>query len=239
MGPSNRPPRRQNTVLLTFCFSRFAEIWGTLDDIFIRGREHYETIVADSQPLLLRRHGFSEETFWSWRFNPVLDPEGIVRASYVTCSDDTTDIIAARRSAILEAVELQIASAQSLPSLWAELALALNSARKDLPCAFIFSHNEGHLGSLSATKSPLDLAAFRLRGSTEGTTLEPAREAAELGVSSELGEVIHTAIVTNKPQTISGDLVPAHLAQAFRIGPNDELCEHGVVLPIVVWPKRS
>lgn len=59
----------------------FAEIWDYFHELLSTLRETAETVVEENAFLLLNRHGFLEETYFSWKFVPIIGPEGWVVSS--------------------------------------------------------------------------------------------------------------------------------------------------------------
>ena len=50
----------------------FAEIWDHFDKVLKHGQHTGEPVVEAGALLLLRRHGFLEETYFSWKFIPMI-----------------------------------------------------------------------------------------------------------------------------------------------------------------------
>lgn len=64
----------------------FAEIWDHFETLLARQRDTAETTVEANAPLLLFRHGFLEETYFSWKFVPIIGDDGWVVGSHATVS---------------------------------------------------------------------------------------------------------------------------------------------------------
>lgn len=62
----------------------FAEIWSHFEALLAKQRETAETTIEANAPLLLFRYGFLEETYFSWKFVPIIGEEGWVVGSHAT-----------------------------------------------------------------------------------------------------------------------------------------------------------
>lgn len=56
----------------------FAEIWVHFEELLSNQKETGETVVEKNACLMLHRHGFLEETYFSWKFVPLIGLEGWV-----------------------------------------------------------------------------------------------------------------------------------------------------------------
>ncbi|TKA80461.1 hypothetical protein B0A49_00845 [Cryomyces minteri] len=132
----------------------FAEIWDTFEPILEHGRETGGSITAGNQFLLLHRHGFLEETYFSWKFVPIIGPDGYVVGSHATVVEVTREIINDRRMSTIRAFGREIGAAKHLKDLWTRMLLGLDSNDKDVPVALLYSMQE----NTSMSASPASLA---------------------------------------------------------------------------------
>jgi PAS domain S-box-containing protein len=79
-----------------------------------------------------------EETYFTWKFVPMIGPQGYVVGSYATVWESTRESINDRRSRLLHSFNDQIAVADDLTSLWENVVRGLESFDKDIPIAMIY-----------------------------------------------------------------------------------------------------
>ena len=80
----------------------WSEIWDTigpmLDSVMSTGQATW------SQDLLLpmRRHGYWEETYWTYSYSPLHDEDGAVRGVFTAVTESTEQVVGRRRLAVLQ-----------------------------------------------------------------------------------------------------------------------------------------
>ncbi|KAF1931150.1 putative histidine kinase HHK11p [Didymella exigua CBS 183.55] len=132
-------------------------------------------------PLFIDRHGFLEETYWSFQFVPVLNKDGHVASYYHHLFETTKHHLLERRVGSLVELGSQTANARSFQSFWdiAKQTLSLNP--KDVPFALLYSAEQRYESDLSAissqsTSTSKVLGSCELKGSIgveSGHTLAP------------------------------------------------------------------
>jgi hypothetical protein len=118
---------------------QFAEIWDHFEKLLADQRETGETTIESDAFLLLYRHGFLEETYFSWKFVPIIGIEGWTVGSHATVIEVTRQVISDRRLLTIRSLRRHLALAKTTKELWRELILGLESAEKDIPMALLFS----------------------------------------------------------------------------------------------------
>ncbi|KAJ4337071.1 hypothetical protein N0V87_004924 [Didymella glomerata] len=105
-------------------------------------------------PLFIDRHGFLEETYWSFQFTPVLNKEGHITSYYHHLFETTKHHLLERRVGSLVELGSQTANARSFQSFWdvAKQTLSLNP--KDVPFALLYSAEHKYGSDLSTISSP-------------------------------------------------------------------------------------
>ena len=116
-----------------------AEIWAHFDKIIADGHESGQALVGERQFLLLLRHGLQEETYFSWKFIPIIGEEGFVVANYVTVTEVTQEVLVDRRIKTIHRVGQHLANASNLTEVWAYLLTGLEENGKDLPLVILYS----------------------------------------------------------------------------------------------------
>lgn len=78
----------------------WAEVWdelGALADRAFAG----ESVYAHELPLLINRHGYDEESFWTFSFSPVRTATGAIEGVLVAAIDATEAVVRGRRLSVL------------------------------------------------------------------------------------------------------------------------------------------
>ncbi|SCG67433.1 SpoIIE family protein phosphatase [Micromonospora inositola] len=173
----------------------WAEIWdivGPLTERALGGESTY----SHDQLLFLLRHGFLEETYWTFSYSPIEDPAGRVGGVFVATSEVTGQVVGDRRLALLRRLgELSIAEADSATDAVRAAARILGGGPADLPVGMVYLR-EDQLDSADGPAREGDdvrlVASFGL--------VEPAEPSAVAGTPPEVAE----AVKTGRPVRITG-----------------------------------
>jgi PAS domain S-box-containing protein len=109
-----------------------------------------------SEDLLLPmdRHGFWEETYWTYSCSPLHDDDGIVRGVFTAVSDTTERVIGERRLAALQDMGAQAGRARSVAEACQLVVSALERAGRDVPFAAIYLRSPGTGEAVLAASGP-------------------------------------------------------------------------------------
>ncbi|PBP17289.1 M2QJ, histidine kinase-group XI protein [Diplocarpon rosae] len=125
----------------------FAEIWSHFEELLARQRETAQTTVEANAFLLLFRHGFLEESFFSWKFVPIIGSEGWVVGSHATVVETTREVIGDRRLSVVQDLTRELSSSRSIRDLWVRLLRGIENAPKDIPVALLYSVADSSISS--------------------------------------------------------------------------------------------
>ena len=78
----------------------WVEVWNDLGPLAERALSG-EAVYAHELPLLVHRHGFDEETFWTFSFSPIRGVSGEIDGLLVAAIDATEAVVRGRRLAVL------------------------------------------------------------------------------------------------------------------------------------------
>jgi PAS domain S-box-containing protein len=160
--------------------------------------------------LVMERHGYTEETYFTFSYSPVTDEHGNVGGVFCACTEDTKRILGERRVRTLRALAERATQGKTAEDACAIAATVMRDNVYDLPFAFLYLRDD-------------DGAKACLAGSTiTGTSANPAviELACEANGAWPLGE----AAESGESQIIN-DL-------DTRFGP-------GVKLPGGAWPEAA
>ena len=114
------------------------EIW---DDI---GPRIASTMVGDEGTydeallLLMERHGYTEETYYTFSYSPIPDDDGQVRGLFCANTDDTRRIVNERQIGLLRELAAGTTEARSIEDACRLSARSLEANTRDLPFALIY-----------------------------------------------------------------------------------------------------
>ncbi len=219
----------------------FAEIWPKFDKIIREQQETGQTIVGGKQFLLLQRYGFLEETYFSWKFMPVIGEEGYVVASYATVFEVTREVVSDRRMSTIRTLGQHMSTAKNIKQLWTRLLSGLEHNDKDVPLALLYSVQETGSMSSSPMKSPFLLGGTNTICTLEGTLgITPGHEAAPvhlyLGPESEgLAQAFRDSLRTESPLVLqdgTAHSLPKNFFQGVEWRGFGVPCTSALVCPI-------
>jgi PAS domain S-box-containing protein len=147
----------------------FAELWDNFVPVINRGQFAGETTVQDGGFLLLQRHGFLEETYFSWKFIPIVGDEGMVVGSYATVIEVTREVLLDRRVETAERMSQSLATVQSLSSLWTQILDGLEWNDSDIPLAMVYSMDDVAEAVPSSPSKKIKSMSNRVLLKLEGT----------------------------------------------------------------------
>ncbi|MBX7115503.1 MAG: response regulator [Myxococcaceae bacterium] len=116
----------------------WASAWPAIGNAF-EGALRGETSYLENQRMFLDRHGFLEETFFTFAFSPVRDENGGVGGALNPCTENTHNVLSERRMSALRDVSERIANAKSTEEVFALAAQTLEGYSLDVPFALFYA----------------------------------------------------------------------------------------------------
>jgi serine phosphatase RsbU (regulator of sigma subunit) len=111
----------------------FAEIWDTIGPMLDGVRAGDGSVWVEDLPLLMNRHGFLEETFFTFSYSAIPDGDGRIVGAVDIAAETTALVLGRRRLALLGRLHDRLADAEDVRQVL-DLALpVLRSAPDDLP----------------------------------------------------------------------------------------------------------
>ncbi|MEH0819816.1 MULTISPECIES: SpoIIE family protein phosphatase [unclassified Micromonospora] len=121
----------------------WAEVWDTLGPMTEQVLSGGGATYAQNQLLFLQRHGYREETYWTFSYSPVHRGDGSVAGIFVATSDVTGRVVGDRRLALLRTLgNLSIAEADTAGDAARAAARILAQGRTDLPLGLVYLREE-------------------------------------------------------------------------------------------------
>ncbi|MGK5676117.1 SpoIIE family protein phosphatase [Micromonospora sp. URMC 106] len=175
----------------------WAEIWDVVGPMTERASAG-EPVYSRNQLLLMLRHGYLEESYWTFSYSPIHAGDGRVGGVFVATSDVTARVVGERRLALLrELGELSIAEADSARDAARAVVRVLTGSPTDIPVGAILLRDErpsdGAEGGLLLTGDEASpVAGFGASG--------PAGRPAALDGLPEVAE----ALRAGRPRVVTG-----------------------------------
>ncbi|MFN4140534.1 ATP-binding protein [Aestuariivirga sp.] len=177
------------------------EIWPEIEPMLRTALEGVEGTYVEEQLLIMERHGYPEETYYTFSYSPIPDDEG--RPGGIICAntDDTKRVIGERQIRLLRELAAQTADARSWSEACQRGIAALATDPHDLTFALLYMIPPSSEEAILA-------ASF---GIGDGHPVAPA--ALALGSTSPwpLGDAlcVHEPIVIDDIERLIGETPPA------------------------------
>lgn len=114
------------------------EIWDIIGPMLRSAMGGVEGTYVEEQLLILQRHGFSEETYYTYSYTPIPNEEGTGGGGIICANtDDTQRVIGRRRISLLQELSAS-ADARNVQEVCDRVTAALATNSKDLPFVLIY-----------------------------------------------------------------------------------------------------
>ena len=114
------------------------EIWHIIGPMLTGVLERGEATWSENQLLLLERHGFAEECYFTFSYSPIRDESGGIGGVFCVVSETTRRVVGERRLRTLGELAAHAAAGKSETACWTALAQTLAANRLDLPVAGLY-----------------------------------------------------------------------------------------------------
>jgi PAS domain S-box-containing protein len=119
------------------------EIWDIVGPMLQGVVERGEATRSDDLLLLLERHGYPEECYFTFSYSPIRDESGRVAGVFTPVSETTEKVIGERRLRTLRDLAARIADAKSGPLAWKVAADVLSDNPYSVPFAVLYRAGHG------------------------------------------------------------------------------------------------
>jgi PAS domain S-box-containing protein len=132
------------------------EIWDQVGprarSVLFENRGTYD----ESLLLIMERHGYPEETYYTFSYSPVPNDDGGTGGIFCANTDDTRRIVGERQLALLRDLAAQTADARTIGDACSRAAQSLAAGQRDLPFALIYLFSPDHQRVTLAGASGID-----------------------------------------------------------------------------------
>src|SRR6201996_1532734 len=133
--------------------AEWSEIWDIIGPMLASVVTSGQATWSEDLLLPMNRHGYWEETYWTYSYSPLHDDAGVVRGVFTAVSDTTERVVGERRLAALQDLGSLAGRARSAAEACQLVSQALSGAA-DVPFAPIYLRQPGPGGGTLATTSP-------------------------------------------------------------------------------------
>jgi signal transduction histidine kinase len=203
------------------------EIWDQVEPRAKLALTANEGTYDEALLLIMERHGYREETYYTFSYSPVPSDTGEAGGILCANTDDTQRIIGARQLALLRELAAKTSDARTIDDACSLSARALQTNSRDLPFAAIYLLDSGHRRVTLAGCSGI-------AANHPGAPVEALLDAASVW---PFAEVLHThapALVTNLealgPLPTGAWDCPPQQAVVFPIAPSGQTGRSGVLV---------
>lgn len=116
----------------------WAEIWNLIgprtDAVLLRGESTFDEAFL----LLMERHGYLEETYFTFAYSPLPDDGGQIGGIFCAVTEETLKVIGERRLRLLREIAAAMAESRTPIEVCQAAGACLGSARRDLPFSLIY-----------------------------------------------------------------------------------------------------
>lgn len=123
-------------------FDCWAEVWDVLGPLYDRVRGAGDGTWSEDLLLTMERHGFIEETYFTFSYSPIRDEDGGVGGVLVTCVETTERILGERRLRTLRELASETGHARTPEDVCSIAADVLARNPRDLPFALLYRVDE-------------------------------------------------------------------------------------------------
>jgi PAS domain S-box-containing protein len=131
----------------------WADIWSEMAPMIKYVQTEGRGTRLNKLPLVMHRHGYPEETYWSFNLIPVVGPHGSTIGIIDEFSEVTEHVVSDRRREAIVKINKAIVSVNSVKELWFEFLEGLEPCKDDIPYALLHTNHAAADPSVPDTES--------------------------------------------------------------------------------------
>ena len=116
----------------------WTEIWPTVGPMLDSVLDSAEATWSEDLLLAMDRHGYWEETYWTYSYSPLQEEDGTVHGVFTAVTDTTEQVVGRRRLAALQDLGAQAGRARSVSEACDLVVRSLDRASHDVPFAAVY-----------------------------------------------------------------------------------------------------
>ncbi len=192
------------------------DIWGDIAPLLQTAMGGDQGTYVEAQLLIMQRHGYPEETYYTFSYSPVPNDDGSVGGIFCANSDDTARVVGERQMALLRELAAGTTHARTLAEVCDSSAAALATNPQDLPFAMLYLTEPDGVSARLAAVAGID------RGHPLAAPVVALAGASPWAIGEVLGR--HAPRLVDDPGAAAGVRLPS--------GPWAEPPREAAVLPI-------
>src|SRR5215813_904917 len=107
------------------------EIWDHIGPMLSKAMQGDEGTYVEAQLLIMERHGYPEETYYTFSYSPIPNDDGTPGGIFCANTDDTQRVIGERQLALLRELAAKASQARTWQQACERSAQALSTASRD------------------------------------------------------------------------------------------------------------
>ena len=132
----------------------WSDIWHIVGPMLHSVLETGEPTWSKDLLLPMDRHGYWEETYWTYSYSPLHDEDGSVRGVFTAVTETTERVIGARRLAVLQDLGAQAGTARTVEEACGLVTESISRARADVPYFALYLRDDSATGLSLAGVTP-------------------------------------------------------------------------------------
>jgi len=116
----------------------WGEIWDTIGPMLDSVMHTGQATWSEDLLLPMDRHGYWEETYWTYSYSPLHDDDGTVRGVFTAVKETTEEVVGRRRLAVLQDLGAQAGQARSVAEACDLVVRSLERAPEVVPFAAVY-----------------------------------------------------------------------------------------------------
>ncbi len=208
----------------------WSDIWPVIGDMLDGVLRRGEATYDEDLLLVMRRHGFDEEAYFTFSYSPLVQPDGVVGGVFTAVTETTERVLGARRLAALQRIgDVPAARIADVDGVCEVIAGVLAEHRADLPFGLVYLREGDSDDARLAAAFGLDAA--RMPAAVPGDAPAPVLPEPP---TDGLADAVRKVLGTGRAATVTGlagRLPGLTHAGSSRVGDAD--VNRAVALPLV------
>ena len=134
----------------------WSEIWNDIGPMLETATKGAAGTYVEAQLLIMERHGYPEETYYTFSYSPIPNNDGTVGGIFCANTDDTQRVIGERQIGLLRELAAGTGEARSWQDACRHSARALATDPHDLPFAMIYTVEPGDATAMLCAHTGID-----------------------------------------------------------------------------------
>jgi PAS domain S-box-containing protein len=217
----------------------FSEIWDDVGQIFAECGRTGHAVAMENQMLPIERHGFMEETYFTWSATPIYGGTPKILGFYNAPFETTREIIGDRRMRTLQRLGEKVAMAKTAKEFWVRVLKGLEENHYDVPFALLYSVvdiDDGDSSSHSSSGSSMSMKSCVFEGGLGIPKGHPAAPPQLDLKSSREGFIpsFREAMRTREPTKLQtrDSTLPESLLEGIEWRGFGEPCREAIICPV-------